>query len=99
MESIVFIHQGMSKVREGSYFLATFKALYLVVSNILLTHTHTHTHTHKCVIIKHALHIIFYARNTRTVISINKGLMQVPFVRFFMLVFKVMQLGYKLTFL
>ena len=28
-------------MREGSYFLATFKALYLVVSNILLTHTHT----------------------------------------------------------
>ena len=95
MENIVFIHQGISKVREGSYFLATFKALYLVVSNILLTHTHTH----KCVIIKHALHIIFYARNTRAVILINKGLMQAPFVRFFMLVFKVMQLGYKLTFL
>ena len=35
----------------------------------------------------------------RAVISINKGLMQVPFVSFFMLVFKVMQLGYKLTFL
>ena len=43
VESIVFIHQGVSKVREGSCFLATFKALYLVVSNILLTHTHTHT--------------------------------------------------------
>ena len=82
MESIVFIHQSISKVREGSCFLATFKALYLVVSNILLTHTHTHTH--KCVAIKHALHIIFYARNTRAVISINKGLMQVPFVSLFM---------------
>jgi len=48
VESIVFIHQGISKVREGSYFLATFKALYLAVSNILLTHTHTHTHTQVC---------------------------------------------------
>jgi len=43
VESIVFIHQGISKVRKYFYFLATFKALYLVVSNILLTHTHTHT--------------------------------------------------------
>jgi len=48
VESIVFIHQGVSKVREGSCFLATFKALYLVVSNILLTHTHTHTHIQVC---------------------------------------------------
>ena len=27
-------------------FFAFFSALYLVVSDILLTHTHTHTHTH-----------------------------------------------------
>ena len=26
---------------------ASFSALYLCVSDILLTHTHTHTHTHK----------------------------------------------------
>ena len=28
-------------------FFAFFSALYLVVSDILLTHTHTHTHTHR----------------------------------------------------
>ena len=80
VERNVFIHQGISKVRKYFYFLATFKALYLAVSNILLTHTHTH----KCVAIKHALHIISYARNTRAVILINKGLIQVPFVSLFM---------------
>jgi len=40
VESIVFIHQGISKVQKYFCFLATFKTLYLVVLSILLTHTH-----------------------------------------------------------
>jgi len=33
-------------LQENRDVYATFNLLYLVISNILLTHTHTHTHTH-----------------------------------------------------
>ena len=38
---------GMEELlQENRDVYATFNSLYLVSSNILLTHTHTHTHTH-----------------------------------------------------
>ena len=37
---------GMAELQRNRDIYATFNSLYLVSSNILLTHTHTHTHTH-----------------------------------------------------
>jgi len=37
---------GMAELQRNRDVYATFNSLYLVSSNILLTHTHTHTHTH-----------------------------------------------------
>ena len=61
--------------------LASFNAYYLVNPNNLLTHTHTHTHTHLAHLAFKRLHV--RAREER-VIPINKGLLGVPFVPFFM---------------
>ncbi|BAU18119.1 hypothetical protein PIOMA14_I_1611 [Prevotella intermedia] len=38
-------NNGMDKLQKNRDVYATFNSLYLVSSNILLTHTHTHTHT------------------------------------------------------
>jgi len=38
---------GMAELQRNRDVYATFNSLYLVSSNILLTHTHTHTHTHR----------------------------------------------------
>ena len=62
---------------------AFFSALYLVVSDILLTHTHTHTHTLAPGVTK-TFFLLAYARAKRAVTPINKGLFGVSFVRFFM---------------
>ena len=63
------------------YFFAFFSALYLVVSDILLTHTHTHTHTHNWRLV---FYIFFHpTRAKRAVTPVNKGLHGVSFVRFF----------------
>ena len=60
-------------------FFDFFSALYLVVSDILLTHTHTHTQL--------AFNLLYflpsYARAKRAVTPVNKGLHGVSFVRFF----------------
>ena len=56
---------------------AFFSALYLVVSDILLTHTHTPSVTK-------TFFLFAYARAKRAVTSVNKGLLGVSFVRFFM---------------
>ena len=61
-------------------FFAFFSAVYLVVSDILLTHTHTHTHLAS---LRHFF-LLAYARAKRSVTPINKGLFGVSFVRFFM---------------
>ena len=60
-------------------FFAFFSALYLVVSDILLTHTHTHT----LPAFKHIIFLLSYARAKRVVTLVNKGLLGVSFVRFF----------------
>ena len=62
-------------------FFAFFSALYLVVSDILLTHTHTHTQAHLA--FNHTFFLSSYARAKRGVTLVNKGLHGVSFVRFF----------------
>ena len=64
-------------------FFAFFSALYLVVSDILLTHTHTHTHTQALLAFNHTFFLLSYARAKRVVRLVNKGLHEVSFVRFF----------------
>ena len=46
MQNTVIIIQGISVAQGKCDFPASFNALYLLGSDILLTHTHTHTHTH-----------------------------------------------------
>ena len=60
-------------------FFAFFSALYLVVSDILLTHTHTQAH----LAFNHTFFFHSYARAKRVVMLVNKGLHGVSFVRFF----------------
>ena len=62
-------------------FFAFFSALYLVVSDILLTHTHTHTQA--LLAFNHTFFLPAYARAKRAVALVNKGLLGVPFVCFF----------------
>ena len=64
-------------------FFVFFSALYLVVSDILLTHTHTHTHTQALLAFNHTLFLSSYARAKCVVTLVNKGLHGVSFVRFF----------------
>ena len=59
-------------------FFAFFSALYLVVSDILLTHTHTQAH----LAFNHTFFLPAYARAKRGVTLVNKGLHGVSFVRF-----------------
>ena len=58
-------------------FFAFFSALYLVVSDILLTHTQAH------LAFNHTFFPPSYARAKRVVTLVNKGLPRVSFVRFF----------------
>ncbi len=41
----VLYNNGMGKLQKNRDVYATFNSLYLVISNILLTHTHTHRRT------------------------------------------------------
>ena len=60
-------------------FFAFFSALYLVVSDILLTHTHTQA----LLAFNHSFFLPAYARAKRAVSRVNKGLLGVSFVCFF----------------
>ena len=62
-------------------FFATFCTLSLVNPNNLLTHTHTHTLAPG---VTKTFFLLEYARAKRAVTPINKGLLGVSFVRFFM---------------
>ena len=44
MQNTVIIIQGISVAQGKCDFPASFNTLYLLGSDILLTHTHTHTH-------------------------------------------------------
>ena len=58
-------------------FFAFFSVLYLVVSDILITHTQAH------LAFNHTFFLSSYARAKRGVTVVNKGLHGVSFVRFF----------------
>ena len=70
-------------------FFAFFSALYLVVSDILLTHTHTH------LTFNHTFFLPSYARAKRGVTLVNKGLHGVSFVRFFVPICELLKRQYK----
>ena len=74
-------YQTNSAQQRNFDFFAFFSALYLVVSDILLTHTHTHTQAHLA--FNHIFFLLSYARTKRVVTVVNKGLHGVSFVRFF----------------
>ena len=74
-------YQTNSAQQRNFDFFAFFSALYLVVSDILLTHTHTHTQA--LLTSKPTFFVLFYARAKRGVTLVNKGLLGVSFVRFF----------------
>ena len=68
-------------------FFAFFSALYLVISDILLTHTHTHTQA--LLAFNHTFFLSSYARVKRAVTVVNKGFHGVSFVRFFVFICKL----------
>ena len=68
-------------------FFAFFSALYLVVSDILLTHTHTQA----LLAFNHSFFLPAYARAKRGVTLVNKGLLGVSFVRFFVSVCELLK--------
>ena len=72
-------YQTNSAQQRKFNFFAFFSALYLVVSDILLTHTHTQA----LLAFKHIIFLLSYARAKRGVTLVNKGLLGVSFVRFF----------------
>ena len=72
-------HQINLAQQRNFNFFAFFSALYLVVSDILLTHTHTQAH----LAFNHTFFLSSYARAKRGVTLVNKGLHGVSFVRFF----------------
>ena len=80
MKQLATTYQTNSAQQRNFDFFAFFSALYLVVSDILLTHTHTHTGATS---VKHIIFLLSYARANRVVTLVNKGLHGVSFVRFF----------------
>ena len=65
-------------------FFGFFSALYLVVSDILLTHTHTHTQAQ--LTSKPTFFVLSYARVRRAVTLVNKGLLGASFVCLFVFI-------------
>ena len=76
-----------SAQQRNSRFFAFFSALYLVVSDILLTHTHTQA----LLAFNHTFFLPAYARAKRAVALVNKGLHRVSFVRFFVSVCELLK--------
>ena len=79
MKQLATTYPANSVQQRNFDFFAFFSALYLVVSDILLTHTHTHTLL--------AFNLLYFlssfARAKRAVTLVNKGFHGVSFVRFF----------------
>ena len=80
VNKLAMTYQTNSAQQRNFDFFAFFSALYLVVSDILLTHTHTQAH----LAFNHTFFLPSYARAKRGVTVVNKGLLGVSFVRFFM---------------
>ena len=83
VKQLAMTYPANSAQQRNFDFFAFFSALYLVVSDILLTHTHTHTHTQAHLAFNHTFFLPSYARAKRGVTLVNKGLQGVSFVRFF----------------
>ena len=79
VKQLAMTYQTNPAQQRNLSFFAFFSALYLVVSDILLTHTHTQAH----LAFNHTLFLSSYARAKRAVTVVNKGLHGVSFVRFF----------------
>ena len=75
VKQLAMTYQTNSAQQRNFDFFAFFSALYLVVSDILLTHTH--------LAFNHTFFLPSYARAKRVVTLVNKGLHGVSFVRFF----------------
>ena len=81
VKQLAMTYPANSAQQRNFDFFAFFSALYLVVSDILLTHTHTHTQA--LLAFNHTFFLPAYARAKRAVALVNKGLHGVSFVRFF----------------
>ena len=79
VKQLAITYQTNSAQQRNFDFFAFFSALYLVVSDILLTHTHTQA----LLAFNHIFFLPSYARAKRVVTVVNKGLHGVSFVRFF----------------
>ena len=77
VKQLAMTYQTNSAQQRNFDFFAFFSALYLVVSDILLTHTQAH------LAFNHTFFLPSYARAKRAVMLVNKGLHGVSFVRFF----------------
>ena len=75
-------------------FFASFCTLSLVNPNNLLTHTHTHTHNAHLAY-NNPFFLLAYARAKRGVTLVNKGLLGVSFVRFFVSFCELLKRQYK----
>ena len=82
MKQLATTYQTNPAQQRNFDFFAFFSALYLVVSDILLTHTHTQAH----LAFNHTFFLPSYARAKRVITLVNKGLHGVSFVRFFVFV-------------
>ena len=76
---LVTTYQTTIAQQRNFNFFVFFSTLYLVVSDILLTHTHTQA----LLTSKPTFFVLSYARAKRGVTLVNKGLHGVSFVRFF----------------
>ena len=77
VKQLAMTYQANIAQQRNISFFAFFSALYLVVSDILLTHTQA------LPAFKHIIFLLSYARAKRVVTLVNKGLLGVSFVRFF----------------
>ena len=79
VDELAMIYQTTIAQQRNFNFFGFFSALYLVVSDILLTHTHTHAQAQ--LTSKPTFFVLSYARVRRVVTLVNKGLLGVSFVR------------------
>ena len=79
VKQLAMTYQVNEVLQRISQFFASFCTLSLVNPNNLLTHTHTLAPS-----VTKTFFLLAYARAKRAVTSINKGLLGVSFVRFFM---------------
>ena len=79
--------KGMMLLQRNRNFSTTFNALYLCVSNNLLTHTHTHTHTLSLslsLLISKTAFTLLYTCAKRAVFSINKRFSKASFAQLYL---------------